>query len=166
MEMIMQESLKIVLGMVIAAVLYLIVQVISKCTKVLIQRLQQAQQDAEASGNRAKAAAFQFALTILNSVTYSVVSRIEAQKAYQLRKAVKAGEAQVTELELLSSEAYNQIVKLLGAGVKKCLDESVNDTEAFIREKIEELLPKVKADYLKTLPAEGDRLGGEEMVVG
>ncbi len=166
MEVVMQGVYKILLGMVIAVVLYVVAQVISRCKLLAAQKLTKAQQEAEASGNKAKAAAFQFALTILNAVTYSVVSEIEAQKAFQLRKAVKAGEAQITELELLSSEAYYKIINLLGDGVKDCLDEALDDTETFIREKIEELLPKVKADYRKTLPAEGDNRDVKEMVEG
>lgn len=159
-----QELLKILLGFGVAVALYFVAQLLIRMKTMWSQKLTKAQAEAKAAGNTAKAAAFQFALTVLDAVTYSVVSRIEAEQAYQLRQAVKAGEAEVTELQLLSTEAYYDIVKMLSGEVKDCLDDTVEDTESFIREKIEELLPKVKADYLKTLPGEGEENRDAEAV--
>ncbi len=159
-----QEVFKVLLGFGAAVVLYFAARLLTRFKTMWSQRLIKVQADAQAAGNTAKAAAFQFAITVLDAVTYSVVSRIEAEKAYRLRKAVKAGEAEVTELKLLSSEAYHDIIQRLGNEVKDCLDDTVDDTESFIRDKIEELLPKVKADYLKTLPGEGEKSSDAETV--
>lgn len=160
------DIVQMLIGFALAAVFYLILQVTARVGKIWSQKLAQAEADAQASGNTAKAAAFNFALTVLDAVTYSVVSKIEAQKAYQLRQAVKAGEAQATELQLLSTEAYHEIVQQMSSEVKDCLDCTVDDAEQFIRDKIEELLPKVKADYRKSLPGEGNVDSDAEAVEG
>ncbi len=160
------DIVKMLVGFAMAAVFYLISQVIVRAGKVWNQKLIRAQADAQASGNTAKAAAFNFALTVLDAVTYSVVSKIEAEKAYQLRQAVKAGEAQTAELKLLSSEAYQEIIRQMSSEVKDCLDCTVDDAEQFIRDKIEELLPKVKADYRRSLPGEGKVDNDAEAVEG
>lgn len=159
-----QVILNFLLGIGACMVLYFAAQLIRRQAELWSAKLTKAQADAKTAGDTAKAAAFQFALAVLDAVTYSVVSRIEAEQAYQLRKAVKAGEAEVTKLQLLSTEAYQDIVARLGDGVKACLDDAVEDTEAFVRDKIEELLPKAKADYRKTLTGEGDESKDAEAV--
>ena len=149
-----QELLNL-LGMVLFTMaMYLVIQLTLKVSQYATAKLEEKKKQAEAAGKTAKVAAFSFAINTLNCVTNTVVSRIEAEKAYTIRQAVKAGEAKVEELNILSTEAYEEIVELLGSEVKDILDECVNNTELFIREKIEELLPKVKADYQKTLSGE------------
>lgn len=154
-----QEVVNIVIGVLMAIFLYFIAGLIGRLTVIFNQKLLKAKQEAQAAGQTAKAAAFQFAITVLQAVTYTVVSQIEAEKAYRIRQAVKAGEAKAEDLKILSSEAYNAIVQQLSAEIKDCLDDTVDNTEAFIREKIEEILPKVKADYLKSLAGEGETNG-------
>lgn len=160
------DIVKMLIGLALAAVFYLLAQVAVRASRIWSQRLNQAQADALASGRTAKAAAFNFAITVLDAVTYSVVSKIEAEKAYQLRQAVKAGEAQATELKLLSTEAYYEIVSQMSDEVKDCLNGTMDDAEQFIRNKIEELLPKVKADYRRSLPGEGKVDSDAEAVEG
>lgn len=160
------DLVKMLLGFAMAAVLYLISQATVRAGQVWSQKLVKAQSDAQASGNTAKAAAFHFALTALDAVTYSVVSKIEAEKAYRLRQAVKAGEARAADLKFLSTEAYYEIRSQMSDEVKACLDSTVDDAEQFIRDKIEEVLPRVKADYRRSLTAEGKADGDAEAVEG
>ena len=160
------EIVKVLGGFAAAAVLYIILQLLVRAGKILNGKLIQSRTEAQAAGDTAKAAAFNFALTVVNAVTYSAVSKIESEKAYMLRKAVKAGEAQAEELKILSSEAYREIAAQIGSEVKACLDSSLDDTEQFLMNKIEELLPKAKADYLKTLPEEEKENGNAETVEG
>lgn len=169
MEQITQEMLRILGMVVMAMLLYLAVRFTAIASQYAAAKLQKKQKEAETAGQTSKAAAFSFALNVLNGVTNTVVSSIEAQKAYQIRQAVKAGEAKASELTNLSTEAYYEIVNMVGANVKEILDDCVDDTEQFIREKIEELLPKVKADYKKTLQTEvinGEVAGNAEQAEG
>lgn len=156
MNQVAQEVLKLLGMVVIAMVLYLVMQATIRASQYLKVRLQKKQNEAEAAGKTAQAAAFSFAVNILNSVTSTVVSSIEARKAYYIRQAVHAGQAKAEELNVLSTEAYEEIVKLLDEEARSILDACLDDSEQFIRDKIEELLPKVKADYLKTLPQKQD----------
>ncbi len=91
-----------------------------------------------------------FALELLDMLANLTVSRIESTKAAVVRKAVKAGEKSFTELTQLSEEAYQDIVKQLSPAVMQVLESCVGDTEALIRNKIEEVLPKVKKEYAET----------------
>lgn len=102
---------------------------------------------AEEQGNKAKVVAYHFALAVLDSITQTTVSKIETTQAAAVRKAVKAGEKEFTELTKLSDEAYQEIIRQLSPDVMAALEAYVNDTEQFVRNKIEEVLPEVKAGY-------------------
>lgn len=155
----MEEVFQIVMGILInivapaaaGAALYMAGKLLSQLGKYVQAKLEKEQEEAKASGKTARAAMFHFAVTVLNGVVHTVVSGIEARQAYQIREAVKAGEAPYEELQRMSGVAYEEIVRLLDEQVKECLDSCVADTETFIYEKIEELLPGIKAGYLKTL---------------
>lgn len=156
MGVVMDGIFKLLWGLAAGAALYLVAQLVTRTGRIWKRMLVREQAEAQAAGQTAKAAAFNFALTVLDAVTYSVVSKIEAEKAYHLRQAVKAGEAQAADLKLLSTEAYYEIINRMGSEIKTSLDDALDDTELFIRDKIEELLPKVKADYRRTLSEEGN----------
>lgn len=113
--------------------------------------LEQLRSAAEASGKTAQAAAFKLAVTVLDGVANTVVSVMESEKAYTLRQKVKAGEADYEELKALSQEAYTQILQMLDVQIKEDLSSCLTDTEAYIRDKIEEVLPQVKASYRETV---------------
>lgn len=121
------------------------------------ERLAIKKAEAEMAGNKAAASAYDMAITVLDSITEITVSRIEATQAAAVRKAVKNGEKAFTELTKLSEDAYQDIVAQLTPYVKKSLETCVADTERLIRNKIEEVLPKVKSDYR----ALEDRKSGE-----
>ncbi|MBP3487299.1 MAG: hypothetical protein J6K53_02780 [Roseburia sp.] len=103
--------------------------------------------EAEERGNKAKAGAYQFAIAVLDSIAQTTVSKIETTQAAAVRKAVKAGEKEFTELTKLSDEAYQEIIRQLSPDVMAALEACVDDTEQLVRNKIEEVLPKVKAGY-------------------
>lgn len=146
------DFVQILIAVAATMALYLLVQIIIRINRYAFAWLEKKEGEAKAAGETARAASFNFAMTVLNAVTNTVVSSIEANKAFRIRQAVKAGEAKFEELTSLSTEAYYEIIGLLGGQTKAVLDGCVDDSEKFIREKIEELLPKVKADYLKTVP--------------
>lgn len=102
---------------------------------------------AEEQGNKGKVVTYHFALAVLDSITQTTVSKIETTQAAAVRKAVKAGEKEFTELTKLSNEAYEEIIRQLSPDVIAALEAYVNDTEQFISNKIEEVLPEVKAKY-------------------
>ncbi|MDD3137708.1 MAG: hypothetical protein PHX08_01885 [Lachnospiraceae bacterium] len=103
--------------------------------------------EAAATQKESLVIAFNAALTVLDQVTATTVSRIETTKAIYLRDAVKKGEIAADELFSLSSEAYQSILEQLQPVVMEGIEGCVNDTELFIRQKIEEILPEIKAKY-------------------
>ena len=103
--------------------------------------------EAEAAQNQVLTMAYDTALKALDGITQSTISRIETTKAAAIRQAVKNGEKGYTELTGLSEEAYQDIVRQLSPSMEKALESCVKNTEALIRNKIEELLPEVKERY-------------------
>lgn len=103
--------------------------------------------EAEEAGNKALSVAYEMAIQVLEGVTKTTVSQIETTKASTVRKAVKSGEKVYTELTGLSEEAYQEIVAQLSPEVVKALEGCVGNVEAFIRNKIEEVLPEIKDKY-------------------
>ena len=103
--------------------------------------------EAQAEQNQMLTAAYDMAIRVLDSITQTTLSRIETTKAAAIRQAVKNGEKGYTELTGLSEEAYQDIVRQLSPSVEKALEGCVKNTEALIRNKIEELLPEVKERY-------------------
>lgn len=103
--------------------------------------------EAEKAQNQMLAVAYDTAIKVLEGITQSTISRIEATKAAAIRQAVKNGEKGYTELTGLSDEAYQDIVRQLSPSMEKALEGCVKNTEALIRNKIEEFLPEVKEKY-------------------
>lgn len=103
--------------------------------------------EAQKAQNQVLAAAYDTAIRVLESIIQTTLSRIETTKAAAIRQAVKSGEKGYTELTGLSEEAYQDIVRQLSPSVEKALEVCVKNTEALIRNKIEELLPEVKEKY-------------------
>ena len=109
--------------------------------------LKKKQSEAYAADRQALAAAYQAALTVLEGIAETTVSRIEATKAQEVRRAVKNGEAEFIELLGFSEEAYQDIIQQISPAVREALEGCVSNTEVLIRNKIEELLPMVKEKY-------------------
>ncbi len=121
--------------------------ILTNVLAILGAYFQKKKAEAEAEQNQVLAAAYDAAIRVLESITQTTVSRIETTKAAAIRKAVKNGEKGYTELTGLSEEAYQDIVRQLSPSVEKALEGCVKNTEALIRNKIEELLPEVKERY-------------------
>lgn len=130
-----------------AVLLTLAVIVVRRILNLLNEILRSRKAEAEEAGNRAAAEAYGMAITVLDSITEVTVSRIEATQASAVRKAVKSGEKPFTELTRCSEEAYRDILEQLSPCVLASLETCVGSTERLIRNKIEEVLPKVKEEY-------------------
>lgn len=138
----------------IAAVVTIAAIVLKKVLGYADAWLKSKKTKAEAEGKQSLADLFESASVLLNAVTTTTVSKIEATKAAALRKAVHAGQAAVGELNLLSDEAYEEIVAQLTPAVVSVLAETVDDVEIYIRNKIEEVLPGVKQKYKALITGE------------
>lgn len=145
-----QELGTIIVGALMGLLLYLLAGVARRAAELAKEYLLKKKAEAEAGNKKALAASFSFAAAVLDAITKTVVADIEHTKAYHIRQAVKAGEAASEELELLSTEAYNKIINQLKPGVKTALDDCLEDTEQYIRQHIEEVLPEIKGKYLET----------------
>lgn len=151
MAQFLQGVKDILTPLVLLALLYTLAYCVILVSRYTASKLEQLRREAEVSGKTAQEAAFNLAITVLNGVANTVVSVIESEKAFTLRQKVKAGEADYEELKALSQEAYLQIIQLLDVQVKEDLSSCLANTEAYIRDKIEEVLPQVKAAYRETL---------------
>ncbi len=151
----MEEILQLAKDALVPVLLLALLSALGHClvlaSRLAASKLEQLQNAAEASGKTAQAAAFKLAATVIDGVAGTVVSVLESEKAYALRQKVKAGEADYEELKALSQEAYNQILQMLNVQVKEDLAGCLADTETYIRDKIEELLPGIKAAYRETV---------------
>lgn len=150
----LQEAKNVLTPIVLMATLYLLALLIVRFSKVTAANLEKLRGEAEASGKTAQAAAFKLAITVLEGVANTVISVMESQKAFELRQKVKAGEAAPEDLKAVSQEAYEKIIQMLDVQIKADLESCLADTEAYIRDKIEELLPGVKAAYRETVQEE------------
>lgn len=150
----LQTAKDVLTPIILMALLYTLAYVLIKFARVAAVGLEKYRNEAAASGKTAQAAAFNLAITVLEGVAGTVISVMESEKAYMLRQKVKAGEADYDDLKALSQEAYEQITQMLDVQIKADLNSCLTDTETYIRDKIEELLPGVKAAYRETVPEE------------
>lgn len=148
---ILQTLKEILTPIILLALLYALALLTIRFSKLAAAELERRRIQAAAEGKTAQAAAFGLAVTVLEGVTRTVVSVLESEKAYKLRQKVKAGEADMEDLKAIGQEAYDQIVQMLDVQIKADLDNCLTDTETYIRDKIEELLPSVKAAYRETV---------------
>lgn len=138
---------ELVISIICAVAITLLFLVVRRCIQILTVFLDKKKAEAAAAGNQTMEQAYNLAIRVLDSIAEITVSRIETTKAASIRKAVKAGEREFTELTKLSDEAYQSIVDQLGPIVYQGLEGCVKDIEELIRNKIEEVLPRVKASY-------------------
>ncbi|MCM1304587.1 MAG: hypothetical protein NC305_13395 [Lachnospiraceae bacterium] len=138
---------EIIITALAALALTLLAIAIRRALEVLNNLLVIKKAEAEAAGNRSASEAYGMAITVLDSIAEITVSRIEATQAATVRKAVKSGEKPFTELTRCSEEAYQDILGQLSPYVMAALETCVGNTERLIRNKIEEVLPRVKTDY-------------------
>ncbi len=147
----LQAAKDVLTPVVLLALLYALACILNKGSRMAAASLEKLRGEAEASGRTAQAAAFKLAVTVLDGVANTVVSVMESEKAYALRQKVKDGEAAPEDLKALSQEAYMRIIQMLDVQVRADLDSCLADTETYIRDKIEEVLPRVKAAYRGTV---------------
>lgn len=138
---------ELIVSIFYAASITLLFLAVRRGIQILTAFLDEKKAEAVATGNRAMEQAYSLALMVLDSITEITVSRIETTKAAAIRRAVKAGEKEFTELTRLSDEAYESIIGQLGPIVYQGLEGCVKNTEELVRNKIEEVLPRVKASY-------------------
>lgn len=151
MTQFLQGAKDILIPLILLVLLYTMACGVVLMSKSLAAHLEKLRSEAAASGKTAQEAAFKLAITVLNGVANTVVSVMESEKAFELRRKVKSGEADYEELKALSQEAYQEIIRMLDIQIRADLDSCLADTETYIRDKIEELLPGVKAAYRETL---------------
>lgn len=151
MAQFLQGAKDILTPLVLLVLLYALAYGVISMSRYGATRLEQLRSEAAASGKTAQEAAFKLAITVLNGVANTVVSVMESEKAFELRQKVKAGKADFEELKALSQEAYQEIIRMLDIQIRADLDNCLADTETYIRDKIEELLPGIKAAYRETL---------------
>lgn len=132
---------------IIAVLATIALIIIRRVLKLLSELLQIKKAEKELAGNQSAAAAYDLAIAVLDSIAETTVSRIEATQAAAVRKAVKSGEKPFTELTKCSEEAYQDILAQLSPYMMASLETCVGNTEKLIRNKIEEVLPKVKSEY-------------------
>ena len=106
--------------------------------------------------NTALASAFGAAESILNTITNTVVGKIEQVSARDLRNLVKSGQADREELVALARKAYEEIVTTVQPEVLRELNGVVADSEAYILSKIEDAVRKVKLQSEGVKPEGGD----------
>lgn len=128
----------------VATTLAILIKKGYKYMDILIGR---AKTKAKEEGKQHLISLFEMAEQILDGVTKTTVSKIEVKKAAALREAVHAGQRTAEELNLLSDEAYREIVDQLSPVVEEALYGTIGDVEAYIHNKIEEVLPGVKQKY-------------------
>ncbi|MCM1057714.1 MAG: hypothetical protein NC517_08915 [Firmicutes bacterium] len=151
---------EMIITVFVAVALTLVIMVLNRAAEVLRESLKKNKSEAEAAGNKAAATAYEMAITVLDSIAEITVSRIEATQAAAVRKAVKSGEKAYTELTRFSEDAYQDILEQLTPSVMAALETCVDDTEQLIRNKIEEVLPRVKQEY-RSLEDTGEQLPWE-----
>lgn len=138
---------EVMLSALMAVLITFVFLALKRAYEVLKAYLTEQLAKAEKSNNESMTSMYSLAITVLDAVAASTVSRIEATHASVVRKAVKAGEKPYTELTQLSEEAYQEIVAQLSPKIKEALEACVGDTEKLIRNKIEEILPEIKQRY-------------------
>lgn len=136
-----------IMSILMAIVMTLMIIVAKRVMEVLKIFLENQKKAAKAEECKVMEVMYDVAIKVLDNIAGTTVSRIEATQAAAVRKAVKAGKLPYTELTGLSEEAYQDIVAQLSPEIRSTLEQCVGDTEKLIRNKIEEVLPKIKQEY-------------------
>lgn len=94
---------------------------------------------------------FNDALVSFQSITKTTVAQIEQTVAKDLRKLVKDGTVDKSELKELSKEAYEEIKSMLKPEYQKILSENINNFENYMLSCIEEQVLALKNNSLTEL---------------
>ena len=94
---------------------------------------------------------FNDALASFQSITKTTVAQIEQTVAKDLRKLVKDGTVDKSELKELSKEAYEEIKSMLKPEYQKILSDNINNFENYMLSCIEEQVLTLKNNSLTEL---------------
>lgn len=94
---------------------------------------------------------FNDALASFQSITKTTVAQIEQTVAKDLRKLVKDGTVDKSELKELSKEAYAEIKSMLKPEYQKILSDNINNFENYMLSCIEEQVLTLKNNSLTEL---------------
>lgn len=138
---------RLLVGILITAGVPLAGWLIGTGARCLHEILQKKKTEAQAAGEQLKMIAFDAAEKALEAVTRATVGKIESTTAAELREKVHAGESEFEELQALADEALDEIVAQLKPEILQVLEGSIDDLDAYIRNRIEAALPEIKAEY-------------------
>ena len=138
---------RLLAGILITAGLPLAGWLIGTGANCLYEILQKKKAEAQAAGEQLKVIAFETAQKALDAVTRATVGKIESTTAAELREKVHAGESELAELQALADEALDEIVAQLKPEILQVLEGSIDDLDAYIQNRIETVLPEIKAEY-------------------
>ncbi|MBQ8982693.1 MAG: hypothetical protein IJ079_03815 [Lachnospiraceae bacterium] len=134
----------ILIGIVVTICVAIVVSLIRLGSSYLTQWMECKKQEALASANQASAAAWEKAIRVIDTITTATVSAIEQDVAKDLRVAVKDGTASREDLIKLSQDAYDTILQQAGPDIMEVLNDNIQDSEGFIRNRIEQAVYEVK----------------------
>ena len=138
---------RLLVGILITAGVPLAGWLIGTGARCLHELLQKKKAEAQAAGEQLKVIAFETAEKALEAVTRATVGKFESTTAAELREKVHAGESEFSELQALADEALDEIVAQLEPELLRVLAGSIGDLEGYIRNRIEAVLPEIKAEY-------------------
>lgn len=138
---------RLLVGILITAGVPLAGWLIGTGARCLHEILLKKKAEAQAAGEQLKVIAFDAAQKALEAVTRATVGKIESTTAAELREKVHAGESEFEELQALADDALDEIVAQLEPELLRVLAGSIGDLEGYIRNRIEAVLPEIKAEY-------------------
>ncbi len=136
-------------GLIAAAGISLAAYLVESGARVLRAELKKRTAEAEEAERHVLAAAFEGADKVLEKVTRATVGKLEGSVAAELREKVKNGEAEYEDLCRVSEAACREIIGQLKPELQTVLLECIGDMEGYIKNRIENVLPEVKADYAR-----------------
>lgn len=136
-------------GLFMAVGLSLAAYLAESGARVLRAELKKKKAEAEAAERHVMAVAFEGADKVLEKVTRITVGKLEGGIAAELREKVKNGEAEYEDLCRVSETACREIINQMKPEIQTVLLECIGDMEGYIKNRIESVLPEVKADYAR-----------------
>lgn len=149
-------------GLVAAAGLSLAAYLVESGARILRAELKKKKAEAEAAERQVLSVAFEGADRILDAVTMATVGKLEGSVAAELREKVKAGEAGYDDLCRVSETACREIIGQIKPELQTVLLKCIADLESYVRNRIETVLPGIKADYAQKAATKelADRMAG------
>lgn len=138
-------------GLITAAGIAIMAYGIRSGSKLLQEVIRKKKAEALAADRQILAVAFEGTDRILDVVTKITVSKLESNIASELRKKVKNGEARYEDLCKVSETACKEIMAQLKPEMQTVLLECIGDLEAYVKNRVEAVLPEVKAEYAQSV---------------